>query len=269
MSSPCGIGRSGSLAFPASSLALARRRAGLRGLFRALSRPSIARWSDPHGLRSPSERCDERLFRTFHRHAFGIVRGQCRLRRITLPWPEHVRPPLVGFALLFPLRRHDLVRLLPVSFRIPSASSHQPEVTFRPRGFSPPRRLSPHNVRRLVASCYRPWGSSRFYGLASWRCRQDPGPLPATRITPLEGFPSPAAVRCLHRRCLLAVFLAFRRAPLQSVVRVMEACASTRPVSRRSGRLRIHRRSFECAVSSSFDSFGFLRGVSFEAFLRG
>jgi hypothetical protein len=31
-----------------------------------------------------------------------------------------------------------------------------PEITFRPRGFAPPRRFAPLEGRRLVASCYRP-----------------------------------------------------------------------------------------------------------------
>jgi hypothetical protein len=34
--------------------------------------------------------------------------------------------------------------------------------SFRPRGFPPPRRLSPLRPRRDVALACRPWGSSRF-----------------------------------------------------------------------------------------------------------
>ena len=44
----------------------------------------------------------------------------------------------------------------------PSASGSSALRTFRPRGFAPPRRLAPPTARRLVASCYRPWGSSGF-----------------------------------------------------------------------------------------------------------
>jgi len=44
----------------------------------------------------------------------------------------------------------------------PSASGSSALRAFRPRGFAPPRRLAPPTARRLVASCYRPWGSSGF-----------------------------------------------------------------------------------------------------------
>lgn len=37
-----------------------------------------------------------------------------------------------------------------------------PDVSFRPRGFAPPRRLPPHLGRGSVAPRSRPWGSSRF-----------------------------------------------------------------------------------------------------------
>lgn len=45
---------------------------------------------------------------------------------------------------------------------VPSATGSPAPRMFRPRGFAPPRRLSPPTARRLVASCYRPWGSSGF-----------------------------------------------------------------------------------------------------------
>jgi hypothetical protein len=53
-------------------------------------------------------------------------------------------------------------------------------------------------------------------------------PLPATRITPLEGSPSSAAARCLHRRC--SPCRCPRRPPnllFRGVVGLMDACAST------------------------------------------
>jgi len=54
----------------------------------------------------------------------------------------------------------------------PSASGSPALRAFRPRGFAPPRRLAPPTARRLVASCYRPWGSSGFRASpsADWPC---------------------------------------------------------------------------------------------------
>jgi len=54
-----------------------------------------------------------------------------------------------------------------------------PEVTFRPRGFAPPRRLAPRAARGLVASLCRPWGSSRFLPDNRGCCA-----FPATCTTP-------------------------------------------------------------------------------------
>jgi len=59
-----------------------------------------------------------------------------------------------------PLRRHARWRPLRESvaalLRRPGAN---PSVSFRPRGFAPPRRLPPPARRGLVASRCRPWGS--------------------------------------------------------------------------------------------------------------
>jgi hypothetical protein len=75
-----------------------------------------------------------------------------------------------------------------------------PDILFRPRGFTPPRRLPPHQGRGSVAPHSRPRGSPRF-GPAPVHHR--PGPrsetpwtgshLPAAWV-PFEGFPSSAAV---------------------------------------------------------------------------
>jgi hypothetical protein len=69
------------------------------------------------------------------------------------------------------------------------------EILFRPRGFTPPRRFPPLGGRGLVASRCQSWGSSRFPANA----------VPATNITPLEGFPSTAAAPRHRGRCPLAV----------------------------------------------------------------
>lgn len=49
----------------------------------------------------------------------------------------------------------------------PSGTCCHAGPSFRPRGFSPPRRLAPPEVRGLVASRCRPWGSSGFR-LGAW-----------------------------------------------------------------------------------------------------
>jgi len=88
------------------------------------------------------------------------------------PSPVHTRrhgtvgPPLLASS-ASPLRRLPSVRLLPVS-QLPKQRTTfgsgvpSPDVLFRPRGLSPPRRFSPHRGCGFVAPRYRPWGSSRF-----------------------------------------------------------------------------------------------------------
>ncbi len=60
-----------------------------------------------------------------------------------------------------PLHRHQSGSPLPAG--CPAFGARQPaSPVFRPRGFSPPRRLAPPRSRGLVASRCRSWGSSRF-----------------------------------------------------------------------------------------------------------
>jgi hypothetical protein len=74
-------------------------------------------------------------------------------------------------------------------------------ILFRPRGFSPPRRLSPRSGCGLVASRYRPWGCLRFASRVP--VRPSPRGRPGSggrfdaprmqRLTPFGGFPSPGS----------------------------------------------------------------------------
>jgi len=87
---------------------------------------------------------------------------------------------------------------------LPSAAPCQGYRSFRPRGFSPPRRLSPRLGRGLVASRYRSWGSAclaRASFPTSLRTsppfRQSPGRLPHVE-RPFGAFPSSAAGPCHH-----------------------------------------------------------------------
>lgn len=76
--------------------------------------------------------------------------------------------------------------------------------SFRPRGFSPPRRLPPPAACGLVASHYRPWGSPGFRVRRSIACM-------AARVLPhrcpaLQSFPRPHSRTCISTgRCPLAV----------------------------------------------------------------
>jgi len=72
----------------------------------------------------------------------------------------------------------------------PSASGSSALRAFRPRGFSPPRRLAPPTTRRLVASCCRPWGSSGFCASPS---ADGPCALPLRCLT-LQSFSTYKAV---------------------------------------------------------------------------
>jgi len=132
------------------------------------------------------------------------------------PWTR-IDPPLVGFT-----------RVVPSSVPVPGASTpgrcrHPPSarryrrhVPFRPRGFSPPRRLAPLQGSRRVAAWFG-WGSLRFtacpspQSLRSTRRPRAPTgasgwtPFPATRFIPLEAFPSSAAVPHHCGRCPPAV----------------------------------------------------------------
>jgi len=83
--------------------------------------------------------------------------------------------------------------------------------TFRPRGFSPPRRFTPHISSGCIATRYRPWGSLRFRAPQTTdregRVLYFGGfeRLPRNAVIPLDEFPSPAAAPHHCGRCLLVV----------------------------------------------------------------
>jgi hypothetical protein len=70
-----------------------------------------------------------------------------------------VTPPLVRFA--FPLLRHSQCASTPGS-KLPSAARCQARRSFRPRGFSPPRRFAPHAGSRACCIPLPDRGSPRF-----------------------------------------------------------------------------------------------------------
>jgi len=106
---------------------------------------------------------------------------------------------------------------------VPSERACHGTLAFRPRGFSPPRRLAPPNTCACIATRSRPWGSPRFVArsagcparpapprdafpalrsLPSARSCKSPRPEPArthARCLALRGRTSPARCRAVHR----------------------------------------------------------------------
>lgn len=66
-----------------------------------------------------------------------------------------------------------------IRFRISSRSGHHTQPSFRSGGFAPLQRFTPLLFCRLIASCCRPWGSSRF---------RLPNNLPRDVFLPFEVF---------------------------------------------------------------------------------
>jgi len=153
--------------------------------------------------------------------------------------------------------------------RGPSVSSDQPEIPFRPRGFTPPRRLAPHGACGRVASHSRPWGPPRFVTAApcvtAWTPAFAPRdanhtlrriPLPCSRSTSPWSLPP---CRC-PRHFAGPLFKGRRTGRCSRSVRARAhtgVCDSAR-----------HPTLPDSAVSSAVASSGTSRGVGFEAFLR-
>jgi hypothetical protein len=79
----------------------------------------------------------------------------------------------------------------------PSSLRRYAPCMFRPRGFAPPRRFAPLAGLRVCCAPLPDWGSPRFRcprtSLLPRRTALARGAFPATRFTPFEEFPSPAA----------------------------------------------------------------------------
>jgi hypothetical protein len=84
-------------------------------------------------------------------------------------------PPLLGFALFSPLYRSTFGASTPGSRGFLRLDGATRRVSFRPRGFSPPRRFPPHLGCEFVAPRCRLWGSARFLLPASRNARRLPG----------------------------------------------------------------------------------------------
>jgi hypothetical protein len=179
----------GRVAFPAPSLTFSRHRVGLRGLPRGpCRRRSEDRLAGPLQLSSTSKRS---------------------LRAGSTPSSPGIRP-------LAPLRRHSprvstpgcprapFGRTAPpVRSRSASAVSHRPDGLLHPGAAGLLHPAAGHEVRR-VSVARRQEGPE-----ASCATRA----FPATRLTPLEEFPSPAAVPRHRGRCPPAVAPRLARRP--------------------------------------------------------
>jgi len=183
----------GRLAFPASSLALHPTRSpGRSGPSRSSARHR--RWI--HIAANPPSTLSSAPLRSSHlppgpAHADLLSWGWTRPEGSPHP-PLPVAPPstvLSDASFEVTARVHSRIGTFALLLRLRDAT---PEVPFRPRGFAPPRRLSPRTARRLVASCCRPWGSSRFL---LGRNRAFPATLP-----PLEELHRPAVGTPVTRR---------------------------------------------------------------------
>lgn len=90
-----------------------------------------------------------------------------------------------------------------VALRLAFGRSLPATRTFRPRGLSPPRRLSPPTARGLVASHCRSWGSSGFHLTppSQWWTERLP-----RRCRTLQSLPHPHSRTCISAsRCPPAV----------------------------------------------------------------
>jgi hypothetical protein len=123
-----------------------------------------------------------------------------------------LEPPLVGSSSrgirVSPSHRHTSHASTPRSRSPFRSDAAKRRLTFRPRGFAPPRRFTPRESHGSVAprnrskvrrvSCVPPARATR-------RRLDRTGTFPATRFTPFEDFPSSAAVPHHCGRCLPAV----------------------------------------------------------------
>jgi len=112
------------------------------------------------------------------------------------------RSPLLGFVSVSPSSTCSRASTPGPPLGSPSVPRNQLGILFRPRGFAPPRRLSPHDSRGLVASRCRPWGSPRFGRLPLLAEPQPPSPR---RETPRRTSPRLQPSRVTAFCCPLAV----------------------------------------------------------------
>jgi len=177
----------GRLDFPATSMTVHRlpgwssRSPDSLGIGCPMSAPS---WASPH-LRSS---CSAPAGSTTRERAGPTC----------LSWDSSNSPPSTCLRCVHSHRRCRQLRPL----------GCHPRDSFRPRGFSPPRRFPPQ--RRSRACCIpQPTMGFVAFRASGAAARQAGGgrreALPATLFVPLEEFPSPAAAPCHHGRCLPAV----------------------------------------------------------------
>ena len=154
--------------------------AGSPGVFPHVCLPPPKRWKDgPHGL--------VLFFRAL---------------------AKALEPPLVGSSShgirVSPSHRHTSHASTPGSRGSLRAGAAKRRLTFRPRGFAPPRRLAPRASHGSVAPRNRSKVRRVSCAPPSRATRRRPDQtvqIPATRFTPFEDFPSSAAVPHHCGRC--------------------------------------------------------------------
>jgi hypothetical protein len=150
------------------------------------------RRSPSRAYRADRRRCMSRPCSS-HRSGLRPIRSHAprSRRRVSLRSARCLhRAPSTGFSKTAPpsTSRPESLQL---ASRLASVRRSQAPHMDRPRGFSPPRRITPPDVRGLVASRYRPWGSPGFRPAVP-RAVVDLGFL--TDASPSRAFPSRAAV---------------------------------------------------------------------------
>jgi hypothetical protein len=156
----------------------------------------------------------------------------------------------LGFARLPPLCRSTFSASTPGSRGSLRPDETSRRVTFRPRGLSPPRRLSPRWGCGFVAPRCRLWSSTRFLLPASpltrgwmWMVVA----FPASRVIPFEEFPSSAAVPHHCGRCPLDVSTRSPRPDCPTLRSSGGSCAGSRGFRFRAG-TRVGRGPRRCAL---------------------
>jgi hypothetical protein len=121
-------------------------------------------------------------------------------------WPRPSAAPSAHRPLTPPRCRHPRVHPLPEgasTFLRPTAATRS--VPFRPRGFSPPRRLAPHSVCGLVASRCQPGFAGSVTPIVVAEATTQHAPVPRRTRRSSSRHRAPESTRCRDSALLTPV----------------------------------------------------------------